>query len=540
MRLRPSIMLLCGLVLSCPLNRAPAREPTLDISAPQGHVLLEDTIDGVYFVKESLKKDYDKMQEKVTTTKKQIDAGVLSGPKAFDDLSRLEEQLDLWKVAMDQSKVLVKAGKVRHGSDTAEFTLGPERLLVITADNIKLVGWEGQTVKCVVEKSAVALDDKAADENLAAIKVSHTLGQAPQLVGISSAEDKALEVKARADFKTRKVAAKAVEDWENLLIRVRARWAPFAPFKGKDIDAVEIAGMTYDQGNRSLRMLTKSGRSTRYSSKWMRLGSLTVYVPPCKAILLRGCQSKLDVAGVKADLLIDSEGGLNRDYNGTFEIRNLQGNLTIGNDIPIQRVVNIKGNVSLMQTQQMVNHTNSSADNQVEMRVSGPGKCECRDISGDLKAWFTRIDLQMENIGGKLDVRNDFGDTTINFVKVPVAQAHRVVSQAGRVQAIFKQDLPDDSALYALTSCGAVEVDHLLANQLDSTSFGIWAKGGQPARSWNGFQPKQMRSGASDIGQDIERLERPNFALDGLDRRPGLDLISVGGKVVLRLVKTKQ
>ena len=46
------------------------------------------------------------------------------------------------------------------------YELGPYRLLVITADNIRIEGWDGPQVKCVLEKTVLAPDDNPVDDHL--------------------------------------------------------------------------------------------------------------------------------------------------------------------------------------------------------------------------------------------------------------------------------------------------------------------------------------------------------------------------------------
>ena len=54
--------------------------------------------------------------------------------------------------------------------------------------HIRVEGWDGTQVKCVLEKTVVAADDKPVDEHLQGIKLVHRHGLAPNLVGHTPAE----------------------------------------------------------------------------------------------------------------------------------------------------------------------------------------------------------------------------------------------------------------------------------------------------------------------------------------------------------------
>ena len=90
-------------------------------------------------------------------------------------------------------------------------------------------------------------------------------------------------------------------------------------------------------------------------SDWQRRASLTVYVPAaCRAVAVRGCQGSLDVHGVSAPLLLTSDGSHDRDYEGTFVVRNLAGPLTAVN-VPLDLVDGVRGDVTLTCTTELVN-----------------------------------------------------------------------------------------------------------------------------------------------------------------------------------------
>jgi hypothetical protein len=75
----------------------------------------------------------------------------------------------------------------------------------------------------------------------------------------------------------------------------------FTDFQNKEIDIIEISGLTHDQGNRQLIFEVKSpGGGGRMGGVWQRHARLTVYVPTCNRVGVRGGLEGLEVEATKA------------------------------------------------------------------------------------------------------------------------------------------------------------------------------------------------------------------------------------------------
>jgi hypothetical protein len=513
--------------------------PSARATAPPDYVELKSTPAGGYFVAQSLKADYDKQLAKVNALRSQIANGEIRGKEALEELRGVQTELDRLRAEIERGKVFVSPATIHTRSDATTFELGPERLLVITGDNIRLQGWEGPGVKCVLEKTVYSADDKPVDEQFDGIRVVHKQERQPKLVGKTPEEYAADDEAFLASPKAQNLTDAQRAGRAALMREISESWSSFRPFQDKEIDSLEIEGLTHEQGNRQLMLEIGAGAEavvTRFStgrrvwSQWQRHASLTVLVPPSVAIALKGCLVKLDVTGVDAALLVSNQGSRDRDYDGSFQIKDLRGDLTVEN-VPLDRLEKIVGNVSLNETVDFANSASERGPDGLRMYNPPPRTCQCRGIEGNFTAWVSRMNLDLAGITGRIDVRNEFGDTHLALTEAPVAEPQRIVSEAGRIEVDFEKPLPDGFRLFALTSAGTVEADNdgqLLFDELNFTT-GYDPKLG--SRNWRGVKSKR------ESASPFEDRKRETLALEGLDRPAGLDLISRGGKVVLRLPK---
>ena len=120
---------------------------------------------------------------RVKRLKADLQAEHLTGPEAKRELRELQIQLERLRKKIEEKKVIVAPAKIHTQSQTTTFDLGPERLLVITADNLRVEGWEGPGVKCVLEKTVLATGEDTVIEHFEGLKVIHRHGPARNLVG---------------------------------------------------------------------------------------------------------------------------------------------------------------------------------------------------------------------------------------------------------------------------------------------------------------------------------------------------------------------
>ena len=67
-------------------------------------------------------------------------------------------------------------------------------------------------------------------------------------------------------------------------------------------------------------------------------------------------------------------------------------------------------------------------------RAVPPKPSRYKSIRGSLVVNFCRADLTLEDIGGRVDVENEFGRTVWHAVRPIAITDHRIVSQSGAIE----------------------------------------------------------------------------------------------------------
>ena len=545
-------LLLAALLTAVPMRPSHGQEAlTAKAQAPADHAILRSGLGGAYFVTKSLKQRYDNLVKTVRVLEAEINKATIDEEDALLEIRNLREELANTREAVEKQKVFVSPVKTQTQSETTTLDMGNAGCLLIVANKVRIVGWDQPQVKCVLEKTVLSLDDQPADAHFKAIKVVHQHRRAAELVGKTreeledsrKAQDSAPGAKP-PDQKAKEARKKFDEEY-------LASYSLFRPMQGKEIDVLEIDGLTYEQGNPYIGLEVESpGGQNYHGGNWRRHASLTVYVPHtprCQLVGVQGGRGGLDVQSLRSSLILRGDG--DRDYEGQFRIVGLHGSLT-ADDVPIQVLENVVGDVSITLTGYGENSGVHHVSNMRTCYTVPPGKYLYKKITGDVRAWFCRADLLLEEIAGTIDVRNEFGDTLLMANKplavprglgdpksasgskqlsVPVlAKAHRVVSESGHIEVYVTEDpvAPLPIPLLALTECGSVRVIGG-RKALESTSFTL-ASGDQwgTRRHWRGF----MSKGKGDFSP-FAPFERPAEVLLGKDRSPGLDLISRAGSI---------
>jgi len=307
-------------------------------------------------------------------------------------------------------------------------------------------------------------------------------------------------------------------------------YALFQEMQGKAINNLTIEGLTWQEGNRQITLEAKSkGGGGSMRSQWRRHAMLTVHVPKCKLVTVRGCLRGLDVQGVPTTLIVTSSGYRDRDYNAQFLIKRVRGNLTIA-DFPANLVEDIDGDVSIETTRDFAN---SGTQHFEDTRLSfgyRAFECRCSNIRGNLRARVGRMNVHLEDIRGRIDVHNEFGDTTLAIHQPLSATSHRLSSTSGRVEVRADQEALAKLPVLLATNFGTVRTN-TLREQFEE--FHI-STGDGPARDWRGFRRMLGKSeeGPPDIFSVIDVLQ-------GSTNVPGLVVISQAGGVVFELQKGK-
>jgi len=514
------------LLLAAVLIRpGPGQEiPRARATPPPDQAILRHGLGGAYFVTKSLKQRYDNLVKTVRVLEAEINKGTIDEKDALQEIGDLREELAKTREALEKQKVFVSAAKVRTQSETTAFQLGKEGLLLIVASKVRIVGWDQPEVKCVLEKAVLSADDQPVDDQLKALKVVHQHRRATEEVG-KTREELAETRKAQDSAPGAKPPApKALEARKKFDEEYLASWSLFRPMQGKEIDVLKIDGLDWAQGNQNIMIDVRSPLGEgRVGSDFQRHASLTVYVPHaprCRLVGVSGGQEGLDVQSLRSSLVIRGQHVMGQGYwesEREFRIRGLHGSLTT-EDVPIQRLEDVVGDVSIVLT--------ADSDSGVRRQY--------KKITGDLRAWFCRADLHLEEIAGTIDVKNEFGDTLLVAKQMPplLSKAHRIVSESGHIEVHFAGDAEkwQRLPLVALTECGTVRTvgaGDALDDALDKVSFSVAA--GDPwgnHRAWQGSISRRKGE-----GPHLSPFERPAEVLQGKDRSPGLDLISRGGSI---------
>ncbi len=498
-----------------------AEEPLkLSADLPEGQAIVGGKFGGYYFAAKSLQEEYDKFLKQVDILRGEIRRGELTGREASERVRMLEGELRKVRETIESTKQLVSIGTVSTQTETFEFELGAEKLLFLAnIAKVRLIGWDGPGVKCVLAKTVVT-DGKDPDKQLAAIRLVHRHGPAPEDVGRSPEEREADFQKMLATPDGQKLTAEKVE-------QIRASWKRilgdryFGAFQGKPIDTLRIEGLTYQEGNQHVQfeVLSKNGDG-RAGSMWQRDASLTVYVPACTAVGVRGGSGGFTAEDLHTTLLVRGIG--DRDYNSRSHIKNHEGPLTIEN-IALDGLEKVKGDVQITLTADIGNTSTGYSGGQISLSSELPRSYVYRDIEGDFTARLLRVNLKLSGVRGLVDVMNDFGDTEL-VVSEPLASGvHQVFSQSGNIQLRLSKDALDKAPLLAVTECGTVR-SRRDGPPLKDGNISFWTEDTRTPLTYRGFATKSVSE--SPFGR-FNRLRPDAGSLEA----PGLDVINRAGTI---------
>ena len=95
------------------------------------------------------------------------------------------------------------------------------------------------------------------------------------------------------------------------------------------------------------------------------------------------------------------------------------------------------------------------------------------DVTGNMTAWFLRTEVAVDRIGGVIDIRNEYGDTKLEFDKLLDATlSHRIISESGAIEISGTRDVVEAVPTYAHTLCGTIH-SNIPREVLDQFNFQI-------------------------------------------------------------------
>jgi hypothetical protein len=511
-------------------DQAWADEPLrLKAKMPKDQAIVGGKPGGYYYAAKSLKEEYDKLLGRVQTLRAEIGSRKISSQEATAQVLKLQEDLQKVRQLIDASKTFISPGVLETKTETIEFGLGPEQLLFLNnVAKVRLVGWEQPHVKCVLEKIIIGDGKQPLDDHFAGIRVVHRHGLEPEVVGRSAAERQADEIAFLAS-----PDGKRLTDDQRA---TRAAWMTkaFAPngffqlFQSRPIDCIELEGLTHQQGNRQIQFEVKSrGGDGMSGSMWQRHASLTIFVPKCRGLGVRGGTAGLEAEGLKAPLIVRGDG--DRDYNSQSHVRDHEGPLTVEN-VQLQTIKNVHGDVSVTVTADLGNSGTEHSSGQITQYSEAPATYNYREIDGNFRALLLKVNLQLAKVSGRVDVNNQFGDTLLVVESPLAAAAHRIVSESGGVTLQLAMDALNSAPLVAATECGTVRVMENTPPLVDG-NITAWHEDGTVRRTYRGFATKSNAQPPFDRFGPFERME--TILLREGQQKPGLDVLSRAGAVLV-------
>jgi hypothetical protein len=495
--------------------------------AAPNQAIVGSALGGRYFAPKPLKESYDRLVSKVRSLEIEIREGRISGELATREVKLLQKELTKVREQIEREKSFVPAGKIHTKSDSMTFELGAGRTILILATKVRIVGWDRPEVKCVLDKTVLTPGDEPVEKHIEQIQIVHEHRLAPELVGKTPEELDAEETKYLASPEGQKLDPKQ-RDWRRRFLYERiGGQLIYYPLQGQPIDVLTLKGFSHQEGNRQITLKVQSPNGEgSHSSVWQRHADLTLYVPACNAIAVKGGLRGIDVTGVESALIL--RGDDDRDYQGQFKIKDLKGELT-AEGVPLQSIESVQGNVDVRMTQYLGNSGTRHADGTRTSYVYVPERYTYKDIAGNFRGRFVRAVLELSGVDGQIDVENEYGQTRLVLEKPLFEVPHRIISHGGDIVVQSNERGYGRLPVLALTECGSVRVgssDRLFEGVAGSFSTSPPFE----RRGWRGFVRKISEE--SDV-RFFEQLDRVKQVLAGEDRPAGLDLISRGGNIQL-------
>jgi hypothetical protein len=504
--------------------------PTAKGEAPPNQAIVGSKLGGSFFAPKPLKEKYNQLVSKVRSLEMELNGGTISGQQAQQEIKQLREELAATRAEIEKQKTFVPAAKIHTKSETTTYSLGSERRLLILASKVRVIGWDKPEVQCVLEKGVLTAGDEPADEHLEQIQVVHEHRSAEKEIGKTAEDMEAEEAEYLQTTEGKKLNQKQIEFRRNFLEERMAWQKFFRPLQGREVDVVSVRGLSHDEGNRQITLEVGSPNGERsMSSHWQRHATLTVYVPACEAIGVQGGLGGLQVDSVNSAVIIRGDG--DRDYDGQFVVKGLKGTLT-ADRIPLQSIEQVTGDVDVTMTAYLGNSGTRHADDTRTSYIYTPQPYSYKNIDGNFRGHFVRADLELANVGGTIDVVNEYGTTKLNLSKPLTKSAHRVVNNGGRIEVQLSDDALGELPLLAVSECGTVRMNNS-DRKFEEVSWNGPLPGGE-LRGWHGFERKAPAAGPDSF---FARFERIGKVLGGESRTAGLDLVSRGGSIEIGQMK---
>ena len=470
--------------------------------APADHAEFESDMSGSYFVTKPLKDKYDNLKQRVDELRTDIDQAKIDETQARAGITKLQSEIDEVLREIEKTKLYVPGATVQHRPVVKNIPLGAHDLLLIESDNVEIQRGDGPDVKIVVKKTVLGELDKDQDfsADFDGIELVVRKSSGKEMFGFYKDAAKCPDLKGQFDR------------------------FPFKPFLDREFTVITLKGLSFDDGNRQISVNARNelGAGTS-SSQWRRHAKLSLHVPRCQGVAVQGGLLGLHVRSLDGPLMIQGAGP--RDYRTRYQVTDLNGSLT-ASGIPLHDVDGVTGDVLILHTAYTENVLTIHGPSGVSMQGTSPRPSLYKGIRGNLEVKLCRAELTIEDIGGRVDVENEFGRTVWHAVKPIAPTDHRIVSQSGGIEVRLAPSALGKLNIALFTACGSVRLPKGDAN-LESKIFHALV-GNASERSWNGF----ISSDQSNPGAFRSDYLRLFAAFQGDRRAPGVDILSRAGTII--------
>jgi hypothetical protein len=499
------------------------------IQAPPKHAIVGETLAGWYFAPKELKKEYDNSLKRLESLQADVDAGTVDSKEAAKQLGELRTKLKELRSSIEDSRVHVQGAEIHEQTETIEFELGAEKRLAITANQVRVVGWDKPNVRIDLKKRVLSTDGKSVDDQLKAIAIVHKYGRA-EFAGRTDAEWDTEEAKYLATDGA-KLTPEQREDRRKFVDEIRSSYTLYRDLVGKEIDHVSVSGLDY-QDNKSISLQVNSNEGEgQWGSVRQRYAEVTAYVPQCTSVTVRGARRGLTVENLTTtDLILTSDGNTDSDARGRFEVEGLKGNLICRN-FPLRKISKVTGDVSVESTTEfgVEGAGTMHHDGFRNMTPARQFAVQIDEISGNVDLRYGRVKLDLSNVGGAINVVNEFGDTNLVAQKPLSEAAHRIYSECGRIDALLSANAWKSVPVVAVTNHGGVRTN-VAREEFDDFHLEGSEKNDKIRRDWSGFRTREADEGPLGV---FNLLERFGAITQGGERSKGIDLFTRNGRIAI-------
>jgi len=478
------------------------------IQAPPGHAVVSEDLRGWYFVPREIKERYEAAVSKLEGIRRAVLEGTLSPDQAKAQLESLKDQLETLKKEMDDKKVLVSGGKLHEQTEVLDIPLGPNRCVAITVNQVILKGWEGKGIRCELKKTVLSQGNEPVEPHLKAIKISHKFGRA-DFAGKTDKEREASE-KAFLEGPGAKLTEAQKAGRSALVKQIQDSARPYQAFVAKEVDQISVEGLGYQENAWISRDVESKGGEKRSGGRRQRYASLTVYLPPCETVCVRGARMGFQADNLRGDLVITKDGSTDSDHMARNAVKNLQGNLDCWN-FPLHFIENVTGNlwVGIGQDFGLGGSGLTHFGSMRELYPPAPLALQVRTVQGSTRIRVGRCDLDLADLRGQVEIENEFGN--VKWAEQgPLAKGrNQVMLGSGQLEIAFSPATWKSQPIVAATRFGRIKTD-LGRDEWVDFSQTVPTSSGTNHHNWMGFQPapKPMASGIPRvmIAQIIESI----------------------------------